>query len=369
MKVKTQAKVKTLIFNGMKNRKFKIVVAIALIMTASCNEPETVVTDIIHPDGSVTRRIEMKNEENKFSVSNVQVPYDDTWIVKDSLEVNEKGDTIWVKRAEKLFKSSDEINRDYKADSSYNRGISRSAAFSKKFKWFHTNYRFAEKIDRKLKHGYPVSDFLNKEELSWFYLPEDVRNKKENSQDSLKFNALKDSVRKKSDMWFTRNFISEWINEFGRLTNEKSSPGIDVESLKAREDEFMKVIEKINEREENFDSLWNTGTILRDYIGEANAVKFKPEADSALKISTNSLFISFRNYTIKIIMPGKVTGTNGFIDSTQVLLWPVQSDYFLTEPYEMWAESKVPNLWAWIVSGLFVLFAFTGVLVTRKGKG
>jgi hypothetical protein len=310
-----------------------------------------------------------KNEENKFDISNVQLPYDDTWIVKDSLEVSENGDTTWVKRAEKLFRSADEINMDYKTDSSFNRGVSRSTAFSKKFKWFHTYYRFAEKIDRKLIHGYPVSDFLNKDELAWFYLPEDVRNKKENSQDSLKFNALKDSVKKKSDMWFTRNFVSEWISEFGRLTNEKSAPGIDVESLKAREDEFMNALNKINESEQNFDSLWKSGAIIRDFIGEANALKFKPEADSALELSTNSLFIDFRNYTIKFVMPGKVTGSNGFIDSMQVLLWPVESDYFLTEPYEMWAESKVPNLWAWIVSGLFVLFAFTGILVTRKGKG
>ncbi len=42
-------------------------------------------------------------------------------------------------------------------------------------------------------------------------------------------------------------------------------------------------------------------------------------------------------------MPGKLIGTNGFIDSSQVLLWPVKSDYFITEQYEMWAESKIPN--------------------------
>jgi hypothetical protein len=68
-------------------------------------------------------------------------------------------------------------------------------------------------------------------------------------------------------------------------------------------------------------------------------------------------------------MPGKVTGSNGFIDSTSVLLWPVKSDYFLTEPYEMWAESKVPNRWAWILSGFFLLFVVTGIIIKQKGKG
>ena len=55
-------------------------------------------------------------------------------------------------------------------------------------------------------------------------------------------------------------------------------------------------------------------------------------------------------------MPGNLTGTNGFIDSSRILLWPVKSDFFLTQKYEMWAESKVPNTWAWVVSGLFVVF-------------
>jgi hypothetical protein len=62
-------------------------------------------------------------------------------------------------------------------------------------------------------------------------------------------------------------------------------------------------------------------------------------------------------------MPGKVIGTNGFIDKTEILLWPVKSDYFMTEPYEMYAESKMSNKWAWIVSGLFLLFVISGLLI------
>jgi len=37
--------------------------------------------------------------------------------VKDSLEFTEEGDTIWIKRAEKLFKNIGEINKTYLADS------------------------------------------------------------------------------------------------------------------------------------------------------------------------------------------------------------------------------------------------------------
>ena len=52
------------------------------------------------------------------------------------------------------------------------------------------------------------------------------------------------------------------------------------ESLKSREDEFVKILEK---NEDKFDSLWANGTILREVIGEANALKYKTEADTAIE--------------------------------------------------------------------------------------
>ncbi len=110
---------------------------------------------------------------------------------------------------------------------------------------------------------------------------------------------------------------------------------------------------KIVEGDENkLDSLWSNGIILRKFIGEANALKFKTEADSAISIVSKNFWVNFKEYSVKISMPGNVIATNGFVDSSKILVWPVKSDYFLTEPYVMWAESKIPNRWAWIVSGI-----------------
>jgi hypothetical protein len=134
-----------------------------------------------------------------------------------------------------------------------------------------------------------------------------------------------------------------------------------IQSLKKHEDEFVYVVEAIHKE---LDSLWTNGILLRQFIGEPNALKFKQEADSAVNIVTKKFFVDFKEYEVRIVLPGKILGSNGFIDSSQVLLWPVKSDYFLTEPYIMWAESKVPNVWAWVISGLFLVFVLAGV--TRK---
>lgn len=350
----------------MKQKSFKIAVILILMIVVSCDEPETVVTNYVHPDGSVTRKIEMRNIENKFELSHLQVPFDSTWSLKDSMEIGVKGDTTWVKRAEKLFRNADEINLAYKADSGANKEISRQASFKKIFRWFNTWYRFSETIDKKLAFGYPVKDFLNKEELLYFYSPRTLQEAKKTSPDSLKFKALNDTVNKRVELWTAKNIVSEWIGEFSKLTERKEGSQVVLKSLRSREIELMDLIIKY---EDKFDSLWSNGIILKEYLGEDNYQKFKPEADSATVKATELIFVNFKEYSVRIVMPGKVIGTNGFIDSSQILLWPVKSDYFLTEPYVMWAESKIPNRWAWIISGLFLIFVFTGIIIKIIKKG
>jgi len=359
-----------IISEAMKRRSIKLIISFLLMFIVSCNDPKTVVTNYIHPDGSVTRKIEMKSIEGdikkRFKISEIQIPIDSSWTIKDSCEVDKKGDTTWIRRAEKQFKSVDEINLTYKSDSGSNKDFSRIAGFKKRFKWFNTEYRFFEKVDKLLSFGYPVKDFLNNEELRYFYSPEKLKEEKENGPDSLKFKALSDSVKHKTDEWTEKNLVSEWIGEFSKLADGKADNNMTMQSLKARENEFVKIIEK---NDKQLDSLWKNGILLREFLGEENALKYKTEADSALSIVTKNMFANFSDYSERIVMPGKLIGTNGFIDRSNILLWPVKSDYFMTEPYEMWADSKTPNTWAWIVSGFFLAFVLTGVIVRIIKKG
>jgi len=358
------------IYNVMKNKWSKLIVFSVLLFCVSCNEPETTVTNILHTDGSVTRIIEMKSIEGdstkRFRISDIQVPLDNTWTIKDSVATDKKGDRTWFRRAEKLFKSVDEINTDYKADSGINKKSVRMAGFEKKFKWFNTEYRFSERIEKNFIYGQPVSDFLNTEELHYFYSPESLIQEKEAGPDSLRYKALSDSVKHKTDFWTYRSIVSEWIGEFSKLTADMAGNEMTPSYLKSREKDITEIL-KANEK--NIDSLWSNGVLLGKFIGEANALKYKVQADTAFNVVTKKFTSDFSDYSLKVLMPGKLIGTNGFIDSSKVILWPVKSDYFFTEPYVMWAESKTPNTWAWLVSGLFLLFVLTGVTlrIIRKG--
>lgn len=349
----------------MKNKPVRLAVAMTFLFALSCNEPRTIVTNIVYKDGSVRRKIEMKSSENKFNVTDLQVPFDSTWIVKDSLEISDKGDTTWVRRAEKLFSGIDKINNLYRADSGANKAIKRYAGFSRRFLWFNTEYTFTETADQTMKFGFPAGDFLDPDELRWFYSPDDIVTEKENGPDSLKYRAFNDSIDKKIEKWMIKSLSSEWIHEFAALTSGKSN-SISVESLMSKEDELVSLVEKSGD---DFDSLWTNGIIVRELLGEEDALRFETEADSAANIAASRLFPDFKEYSVRAIMPGRLTETNGFVDSAGNILWPVKSEYFLSEPYVMTAKSRTMNLWAWIVSGLFLVFVISGIVIREKRKG
>ncbi len=354
----------------MKRNPIKLIVSFILLLIISCNEPETVVTNILHSDGSVTRRIEMRsiNEkiEERFRISDLQVPFDSTWTVRDSSEIDESGDTIWIRRAEKLFMNVDEINNTYKEDSGANRKFARSASFKRVFRWFNTEFRFSESFDKISSNGYPVSDFLSNEELVFFYSPEYIQDVQRSGPDSTRFKAISDSVSKKTELWTFNNLVSAWIAELSSLAETDRGARLIQDSLKSREHELVKYIVS---NEDDIDSLWSEGIFLKKFLGESNFEKFGEEADTALERVSEQFWIDFKEYSVRLVMPGIVTRTNGFIDSSDILLWPVKSDYFLTEKYEMWAESKMPNIWAWVVSGLFLLFVISGVLLRIIKRG
>lgn len=345
-------------------KNIKIVICASLLLIMSCEEPVTVVTNYIHRDGSVTRVIEMRSLENDFTIGNVQVPFDSTWDVKDSSELLDDGDTMWVKRVKRTFRNIDELNLAYKNDSSYNGSLSRSVSFEKHFRWFNTAYRFSENIGKLMEFGLPLRNFLNEEELIFFYSPEYSMEELKDGPDSLRIRSMRKAIDEKAETWMVKSFISEWIGQFGKLTGGNADQL--VSDLRDREAEIFDLIN--SKYSENFDSLWEASIIQKDILGEENAIKFRVESDSAISVATEYVLSDFKDYSVRLILPGKLTATNGFIDSTKILLWPVGSEYFLTEPYEMWAESKEANLWAWIISGLFMAFVLTGVVIRTIKK-
>lgn len=347
-------------------RKGKIsLIIISMIMFFSCDY-ETHVINSVHEDGSVTRKVIVKNSKENFEQDKFRVPIDSTWQTEISIDVNENNDTTWILTAEKYFASVEEINAEYKADSGSNREMQRSAAFSKKFKWFTTVFRFSETVEKVLTVSCPMSDFLTDEELKFIYLPDKVREDLKKGADSIRIKEMADTIEVKSEQWMWTSFARQWIEIFYDFFGDDPELTIDKEEMMSKVPLFVQ-----QASDDEGDSL---AQFFIPILGEEFYYTFVTELDSSVSVleDTVDIFLSVNSYDMEIRMPGRIIASNGYADTNPDsldsggILWTVKGDYFLTEQYEMWVESQVPNYWTWIITGIFILFVITGIVVRSK---
>jgi len=328
--------------------KRKIILSFTLLMIViSCNEPETTVTNFVRNDGSVLRKAEMKNKPDKFHLSDFSVPVDSTWKLRDSIYISEKGDTTWFIMAEKLFRSADEINEAYLADTGKNSNVNRFATYQHTFKWFTSELRFTEKCSKSFSHGYPASKFLTPEEAEFNKLPEVIREEKLAGADSLKYSAIADSLNSHTDRWLLNSLISEWTAEACSQCTATGKDTLFSEKLRSHELDF----DIYPLKSERIDS------ICVAILGDSIFQKYKPELDSAMIVAEEKLdrSVFFTEYTVKTVMPSKVRATNGFTMPGGEIAWSVNGYLFLTEDYIMWAESREVNYWAIFLTALLLV--------------
>ena len=342
----------------------RIIALIAItIFFISC-DIKTKVVDTVHRDGSITRSVFMKSAGERFEPKNYKVPVDSTWKIQITFQTGENSDTTWLMEATKHFANTDELNKEYRNYNGLNRDLKRESEFSKKFKWFTTHYRFAEKVERLFMVENPVSDYFTEKEIAFIHLPDTIQNDLFRGTDSTQYKELYSTIDERMEKWFYTSIIRPWIESFYELAANNRA-------LKNSKDELMIDESSILER---YDSLIKSGFLdtldvkeiaLKTWGNEYYAL-FANEIDSSLSMILGTLYIE--NYDIEIQMPGQIVETNGYIlkdlkgEKTTGILWTVKAELCLTNTYEMWVESKTINYWAWVISALLAFLLVGGVV-------
>lgn len=327
-------------------KKTALTLTLSLILF-SCVGPETTVTNTVNRDGSILRRVEMSNTENKFLKQQLRVPVDSTWTFIDSISVSGKGDTTWYRSAEKMFADASAVNQAYSCDSGANRDVVRTAFFERRFRWFTTTYYFSETCGKSLLHAFPAEKFLSAEEIEFMNLPRKVKINLLTGSDSSKFRILRDTLDEKSDVWFSRSVISEWIETAGALCEASGKDSMTTEILRSHEDDFFKQLGENAEFDDGCDAVLGAG------VYEA----FKTEFDSAKTVAEEKfdLSFSFSEYTMQVEMPSEIISTNGYRDPDGRISWPVSGELFLNTDYIMYTQSRSINYWAIIITALLAV--------------
>lgn len=338
-------------------RIISLVVLSLVLISSECGRADMLVINKINDDGSINRKLVMTFDEDEFDLSDMQVPVDSTWSLDKTLEVSEKGDSLWMLVAEKQFASVDDLNNSYINDNGSNKHLNRWAGFRKKFRWFNTIYYYSENVE-KILEAYPPEDFLDEEYLHLFYMPDKILNDYRYGEDSLKYKALYDTLEEKKDDWLGRCLVKAAIIELDSLIHESGDKSIDIDLILEKEEELGNMLQ------DDFDLDITIDTVF----GEGYYTNHMVLIDSSVSNLEDKLILAMdvKTYLLQVKMPGELVETNGYIDTEDGIIWEVNSDVIFSKDYSMWAQSTVSNLWAWIVSGLFVIFVIVSIIFRKK---
>jgi hypothetical protein len=146
-----------------------------------------------------------------------------------------------------------------------------------------------------------------------------------------------------------------------------NDPNLDTTRVGKFHDRIMTALSKWNFKDAVvfIDSLrmW-TGNSTTNRLKEIQPPLFR-EFNQKAKFLENLL--TMEDFHVETELPGLITGTNSSALNGNRVTWEVFPMAFLLEEYTMVAESRVINVWAFVVSGL-VLLGLVSLLVLKSMK-
>jgi hypothetical protein len=188
-------------------------------------------------------------------------------------------------------------------------------------------------------------------------LPQSVADELMKGQDSSKYLTASDSAGHQIDRWVTASLLSGWFSEASRLMHEARVDSVEIAAFRDKEKEVL----------QSGNDFISIDSILPLVLGKDFTSEYSAIFDSSEnKIDKDlEVFISFKGYTMQMVMPGKLIGGNGYFTDSGEVAWPVKPELFLCEDYLMRAESRVVNIPLCLISGLFVLLVLAGYIYRR----
>jgi hypothetical protein len=360
-----------------------------IIFLSGCNEHDQDITTRINADGTCYRELTAYAADSAFMVGDTSknpfpVKLDSTWKISwayghiDSMQTyhfstkwplqswEQKKDTskknILVVKAKRRFSSVLEMSKTSCFSNSDWKDITPRVTLVKKFKWFFTLYQYRETLP---KYNYfkrvPVDKYLSKEEITNLFSDNP---KFDPSLNGLEIKEKLDDMNNRIEQWYKKNMLEEEYQIILRHLTELKNLKVDTGRLYQAKDSVFSLIKEDKESDnvliQAMDKYFKTNA-FSIYSNTSESVK------KEMKLLEDKLAGPFSKTTAyHLIMPGKVIETSSKQPHGDTLNWKVDGNRFFFNDYEMYAESRVVNIWAFIVSGIFVLAVIISFTIKRR---
>ena len=358
----------------MKNIRFLFIISIAALpLLCGCPEHKDVTTKI-NRDGSCIRAIGEFDPRSFKGVDSVihdlPIPIDHSWKLK---YINDST-AVLIKE----FETVEDLNSLFASDESELKAYKRKVELTEKFRWFHTIIQYRETYEGLLTEV-PLTDYMSEAEAETFKSDDSKVHPIIDAMEPKSKESLINNIEERFGYWLNDNIYSlayddivEIADSLGLFDNKSINVAEMKDTVKQRIDEAEKRIITFNNSDDEMDMV-----DLADLMGKEmgldsvliKSLKLKVMEANLEEKYENEIFSGFtKDYDNGVIMPGLVTDTNAELLAGDTLIWDVESIKFCDSDFVMFAESKVTNRWAYILSGFIVLVALISPFLKRLKK-
>ena len=370
----------------------KIIAAMMLVLImASCKNKDDRMLTVINEDGTCSREYTFHTTQQWLSASPdedydsiVDKTWERSWSVlgadsvrypvplteaqldsMQALDLSKPLGNLLMVHAKKEYQSVEEMSAQiYLSERSHlvkADGIKATSKLEKRFKWFYTDYTFAETFacEDSTLFPIPLSRFLSADTVAfWFTGQPNLAQ----GLSGAEAKELLDGIEKKINQWTNANWFYEICNVVIANYDQIQNPPVSKERFSSMRDSLV-----MQPCVLNAEAAEGVGNHITDQIEKT----FQSDAYNQFLQTYEGGFgaygiLSFgTNYDLH--MPGTVTDAGMGQYDGNVIHYRLGGERMIPGSYTINASSRVTNVWAFIVTILVILIAI-GTFVFRKKR-
>ncbi len=303
-----------------------------------CREYKT--STKINSDGSCERTVIVKDKTIEPDSIVFPIPADNSWKIERTKAKDDTTQTVYT--ATKYFDDVNSINNEYKNKDK----IGLHVNLDKKFRWFYTYFDYEEVYHsffpfRKIL----LKDFLTTKEYE-LYLNGDTTK------------ALKERL----DSFPEENYFEYFFDEFLVLLEKNKIADLPKDFVISKKNVIKEHVSDYGDKTEELIKY------LEKVLGTKSVWKLRNGIDNIVKTVLEKMdhFSSANgSYKNEVTMPGIILNTNAKTVEGNKVIWEFEEGRFRYEDFTMTVQSRIVNVWAFIVSGAIVLIVIILLLLPK----
>jgi hypothetical protein len=344
----------------MKNSSFKISLAVGILMLTIPGCLDIWITTQVRPDGSLVQSIAFQGDSSEIVDVRFACMKEEGWTKEWTKPEKDKYKLVISKE----FKSVKDLNASMNPADSNMLVVRTHSTLHRKFRWFFTRFVFEETVVKS--NPFPSSDYhqyLTDEEVRLIALSEEAR-KTDPAYDSLKYKQ----TEKRFEDYLFRSMYEDFHCSLLSVLRDDHSLTLGAGELNARKEEIYHFLVDSLKGDSSDAILTAIGKFVKHPDIEVIKSKYIDRFEGFQNRMNFHESASDDNYKFAIRMPGLLLQTNSpKIEGAQAGWELTYYDFFFRE-FTMKAESRTVNTWAFIVAGLLLLAALTGLVTVFRRK-